>query len=138
MTDNHNNNISQKPEAFTESAAAAPPGFPPAVGSEEQSRLVVPGIRQVGPGGEGTTNNDSAPEPWDVSPAGEYTVQQRKLRELIPKTPSPSYSYDVNFGQAQAVKDGQQPAPIMPRFFPFMAPPPQASDGGATQATKAS
>ncbi|KAF4692700.1 hypothetical protein FOZ60_012813 [Perkinsus olseni] len=129
MSDKTNNNTTvDKPteqgQAST-TAAAPPPGFPVAVDSEEQSRLVVPGIRQVGPAGDTSAGGG---EGWDASPAGDYTVQQRKLRELIPKTPSPSYSYDVNFGQAQAVKDGQQPAPIMPRFFPFMAPP---TDGGA-------
>ncbi|KAF4665160.1 hypothetical protein FOL47_004735 [Perkinsus chesapeaki] len=132
MTDNNTNNNQSNAHKSEPTSDPAPPGSPTAVGAEQQqqSKLFVPGIRQVGPG-----NNDNAEDAdtWEASPAGDYTVQQRKLRELIPKTPSPSYSYDVNFGQAQAAKDGQQPAPIMPRFFPFMAPPPAADSGPANQ-----
>jgi hypothetical protein len=82
---------------------------------ENAIKLTLPGMRSKGSG---------APPPLErleslvSSPCiSDSTLTSRRLREMIPCTPSPMYSYEVKFGNLP----NDSNAPLAPRFFPFPA-----------------
>ena len=80
---------------------------------EHEVKLVLPGMRSKVVG---------APPPLErlesyvTSPCvSDSTLTSRRLREMIPCTPSPMYSYDIRFGPGTFGSECHQ----LPRFFPF-------------------
>ena len=92
------------------------------VESESDLKLTIPGIRSkiraVPPSLERLESCVSSPCVSDA------TLTSRRLRELIPCTPSPLYAYDLKFAASSSDTHGR----LMPRFFPF---PVSGTDQGA-------
>ena len=80
---------------------------------ENEIKLTLPGMRSKVVG---------APPPLErleslvSSPCvSDSTLTTRRLREMIPCTPSPMYAYDMKFGESMYDAEGR----LLPRFFPF-------------------
>lgn len=82
-------------------------------GLDNDLKLILPGMRskvRVAPAPlERLESYVSSPSVSDA------TLTSRKLREMIPCTPSPLYSYNLGFARSLEDPNGH----FMPRFFPF-------------------
>ena len=95
---------------------------------DSEVRLTLPGMRsKVGVAPPTLERLESFVTSPCVSDA---TLTSRRLRELIPCTPSPMYAYDLSFGMPGMDGAGR----MFPRFFPFSLNPEQGKFAHGTHA----